>query len=110
MKCFVPGLKQTLQWCLEQEEMFTQIDCYKALDVHQATASKRFNRLEQCGILKKHPFFGTNGRMYLYEVADRQLAEQRLNQKPRQSGEYKPVQKPKRTKAIVNSVFMLGAV
>lgn len=106
--------RATLAWCLEQEDEFTQRDCYQHFGIHQVAISKNFCRLEGMGLLKRDRI---EGRQHYWVVINRPLAQQLVEEKPKPKNGYIPV--TQRSNRIakksqsrwqgVNSVFSIAA-
>jgi DNA-binding MarR family transcriptional regulator len=110
--------RATLAWCLEQEDGFTQRECYEHFLVHQVAISKNFCRLENMGLLKRELL---RGRLHSYTVINRPLAQQIADERPGPKNGYIPVgQRSNRAQTSksapatsrwqgVNSVFAIAA-
>lgn len=104
--------RATLAWCLDQEDAFTQRDCYQHFGIHQVAISKNFCRLERLGVLKRAHL---EGRQYVFWVENKALAWELVEERPKPKNGYIPVtqrraeaKKPQATRP--SFVFQIGAL
>ena len=80
--------RATLAWCLEQEDEFTQRECFEHFGIHQVAISKNFIRLEKLGVLAREKL---KGNQYVFWVVNRPLATQLAEERPKAKNGYIPV-------------------
>ena len=108
MRVMREELRRTLQWCLNQDERFSMVDCKNHFNVHQTAISGKFIVLESLGFLKRE--FVTSREQY-FTIKGRQEAETAANAQPKpRNGYVKKANRPQTMpKRIINSVWSLGA-
>lgn len=106
--------RATLQWCLDQEPGFFVLECSAYFCVHEVSIRKQFKRLAELGVLQSTH---VHKRLNAWEVINRHLAQELVEEKPKPYNGYIPVnQRSNRTRVEgkrktmpVSFIFNMGA-
>ena len=97
--------RKSLQWCLDQTDLFTAPMLYAHLGMSQPAANAHLAKFYRMDLLDR---YGKANR-YSYAIKDREKAQRLASEQPLpKNGYVRVAQRTRRTFAGVNSVFGLG--
>lgn len=98
--------RKSLQWCLDQSDLFTAPMLYTQAGITQVAANKHLAKFYRMNLLQRYG----KANKYSYSIKDRETSEILAGEKPLKANGYTKVAHRKRsTFAGVNSIFSMGA-
>lgn len=98
--------RRSLQWCLDQSDLFTAPMLYAHLGMSQPAANAHLAKFYRMNLLDRYG----KANKYSYAIRDRETAQRLASEHPLPANGYTKVAHRKRsTFAGVNSIFSMGA-